>query len=93
MKLFNYDLVKNKKKTFVFSSFCVILSLIGIIYSTLYTSYKTPINLGIDFRGGYELRIERICAGKCADFSPDKILEELRRNSSQQNLVNNFQLK
>jgi len=93
MKLFNYDLVKNKKKTFVFSSFFIILSLIGIIFSTFFTSYKTPINLGIDFKGGYELRIERTCEGKCADFSPDKILEELRRNSSQQNLVNNVQLK
>ena len=93
MKSFNYDLVKNKKRTFVFSSFFIILSLIGIIFSTFYTSDKTPINLGIDFRGGFELRIERICEGKCTDISPDKILEELRRNSSQQNLVNNVQLK
>ena len=50
MKLFNYDLVKNKKKTVVFSSILIILSFIGIIFSTFYTSYKRPINLGIDFR-------------------------------------------
>ena len=93
MKLFNYDLVKNKKRTFAFSSFFIILSLIGIIFSTFLTSYKTPINLGIDFTGGFELRIKRICEEKCNEMSPDKILEELRRNSSQQNLVNNVQLK
>ena len=93
MKLFNYDLVKNKKKTFVFSSFFITLSLIGIFISTFYTSYKRPINLGIDFEGGYELRIERICEEKCTEFSPDKILEKLRRSSPQINLVNNVQLK
>ncbi len=93
MKSFNYDLVKNKKKTFVFSSFFILLSLIGIIYSTFYTSYKRPINLGIDFDGGYELRIERICDIKCTDISPDKILEELIKSSSQQNIINNVQLK
>ena len=93
MNLFNYDLVKNKKKTFVFSSILIILSLVGIIFSTFYTSYKRPINLGIDFAGGYELRIERICDEKCNDISPDKILEQLRKSSSQKNLVTNLQLK
>ena len=93
MNLLNYDLVKNKKKTFVFSSILIILSLIGIILSTFYTSYKRPINLGIDFVGGYELRIERICDEKCNDISPDKILEQLRKFSLQKNLVSNLQLK
>ena len=93
MKLINFDLITNKKKIYSFSSFLILLSLIGIIFSTFYTSYKKPINLGIDFEGGYELRIERLCEGKCSAISPDTILEELRSSSSNNNLVNNLQLK
>ena len=93
MKLIKFDLVKNKKKVFVFSSLLILLSLLGIIFSTFTTTYKSPIYLGIDFEGGYELRIERVCEEECIDISPDKILEELRSSSTQKNIVNNVQLK
>ena len=93
MKLVNFDLVTNKKKIYSFSSFLILLSLIGIIFSTFYTTYKKPINLGIDFEGGYELRIERVCEGKCSAIYPDIILEELRSSSSNNNLVKNLELK
>ena len=93
MKLINLDLVKNKKKIYFFSSFLILLSLLGILFSTFNTTYKRPINLGIDFEGGYELRIERLCEVKCTDISPDTILEELRSSSSNNNLINNLQIK
>ena len=93
MKLIKFDLVKNKKKVFVFSSLLILLSLLGIIFSTFTTTYKSPIYLGIDFEGGYELRIERVCEEECIDISPDKILDELRSSSTQKNIVNNVQLK
>ena len=56
---YNLELIKNKRKIISFSTFLILLSLLGILYSTFNTSYKKPINLGMDFVGGNELRIER----------------------------------
>jgi len=70
-----------------------LLSLLGILYSTFNTSYKKPINLGMDFVGGNELRIERVCEGECSNFSPDSVLENLREISKNKNVLNNIKLQ
>ena len=87
MKLFNLQLIKNKRKIITFSSFLILFSLIGILYSTFNTSYKKPINLGMDFVGGNELRIERVCEEECSDVSPDSVLENLRLESKNLNSI------
>ncbi len=51
MTSFSFNLIKNKNKIFGFSSFLILLSLIGVLYSTFNTSFKKPINLGMDFIG------------------------------------------
>ena len=93
MKLFNLELIKNKKKIINFSKFLILFSLLGILYSTLNTSYKKPINLGMDFVGGNELRIERFCEDSCSDISPDLVLENLREFSNNNNILNNLKLQ
>ena len=93
MNLFNLNLIKNRKKVFSFSLFLISLSLVGILYSTFNTSYKMPINLGMDFLGGSELRIERVCENKCSNISPDKVIENLKKVSKNKNLVNNIKLQ
>ena len=93
MKLFNLELIKNKRKIIGFSTFLILLSLIGILFSTFNTSYKKPINLGMDFVGGNELRIERVCEEVCSDISPDSALENLRKVSKNKNLLNNIKLQ
>ncbi len=93
MKLFNIELIKNKRKIIGFSGFLILLSLLGILYSTFNTSYKKPINLGMDFVGGNELRIERVCKGGCSDVSPDSVLENLRRISNNKTFLNNIKLQ
>jgi len=90
---YNLELIKNKKKIIGFSTVLILLSLLGILYSTFNTSYKKPINLGMDFVGGNELRIERICKEECSNFSPDSVLENLRANSKNKNLLNNIKLQ
>jgi len=90
---YNLELIKNKRKIIGFSTFLILLSLLGILYSTFNTSYKKPINLGMDFVGGNELRIERICKEECSNFSPDSVLENLRENSKNKNLLNNIKLQ
>ena len=93
MKLLNLEIIKNKKKIISFSTFLILVSLLGIFYSTFNTSYNKPINLGMDFVGGNELRIERFCEGSCSDISPDSVLENLREFSNNNNILNNLKLQ
>jgi len=90
---YNLELIKNKRKIFSFSTFLILLSLLGILYSTFNSSYKKPINLGMDFVGGNELRIERVCGEECSNLSPDSVLENLREISSNKNFINNIKLQ
>ncbi len=90
---YNLQLIKNKRKIIIFSTFLILLSLIGILYSTFNTSYKKPINLGMDFVGGNELRIERFCEEECSNLSPDSVLENLKEISSNKNFINNIKLQ
>jgi len=90
---FNLELIKNKRKIIGFSTFLILLGLLGILYSTFNTSYKKPINLGMDFVGGNELRIERVCEEECSNFSSDAVLDNLREISKNKNLLNNIKLQ
>ena len=71
MSILSFNLIKNKNKIFGFSSVLILLSLLGILYSTFNTPFKKPINLGMDFIGGNELRVERICLDESDNISPD----------------------
>ena len=90
---YNLALIKNKRKIIGFSTVLILLSLLGIIYSTFNTSYQKPINLGMDFVGGNELRIERVCEEECSNLPPDSVLEKLREISKNKNVLNNIKLQ
>ena len=90
---YNLELIKNKRKIIGFSTFLILFSLLGILYSTFNTSYKKPINLGMDFIGGNELRIERVCDEECSDISPDSVLDSLRDVSQDKKFKNNIKLQ
>ena len=93
MKSFKLELIKNKRKIFGFSTFLILLSLLGILYSTFNTSYKKPINLGMDFVGGNELRIERVCEEECTDISTDSVLKNLREVSKNKIFLNSIKIQ
>ena len=93
MTTFNLNLIKNKNKIFGISSLLILLSLIGILYSTFNTSFRKPINLGMDFIGGNELRVERICKEECDNVSPDLVIEKLKKISNSKNILNNIKLQ
>ena len=93
MKSLSLNLVKNKKKIYWFSTILILLSFLGILYSTFNTSFKKPINLGMDFIGGNELRIERVCDGECNYISPDIVTENLKKYSTNKNVLNNIKLQ
>jgi len=47
----------------------------------------------MDFVGGNELRIERVCEEECSNFSPDSVLQNLREISKYKNVLNNIKLQ
>ncbi len=93
MKLISIPLVKIKKKVWSLSIFLITFSLIGIITSTFYPSIKKPINLGMDYVGGNEIRLERICNIDCSSISSDKLISDLRIINQENNLVNNIRFQ
>ena len=86
-------LLKIKKGIWYFSLFLILFSLSGILFSSFYKPIKKPINLGMDFVGGNEIRIERICNESCSEITTDILLEKIRDISSDKTLINNIRLQ
>ena len=83
-----------KKRIWLFSSFLLILSLIGILFSTYFSPIKKPINLGMDFLGGTEIRIDRICLNdECSMETSDEVLNKLKKINIDKTLVNSIRLQ
>ena len=93
MKLISIPLVEIKKKVWSLSIFLITFSLIGIVISTFYPSIKKPINLGMDYVGGNEIRLERICNIDCSTITSDKLISDLRIINKENNLVNNIRFQ
>ena len=89
MKLKSFNLIKNKRNIFSLSTFLLFLSLTGILVSSFSPNIKMPINLGMDFLGGNEIRIERKCDALCSEIRSDEIIKNLR-NFPNNNLLNNI---
>ena len=90
---YNLQLIKNKRRIIGFSTVLILFSLLGILYSTFNTSYKKPINLGMDFVGGNETRIERVCEEECSNFPPESVLANLKEISINKNVLKNIKLQ
>jgi len=93
MKLITLNLVRIKKKIWIFSFFLILLSLSGILVSSFYPSIRKPINLGMDYLGGNEIRLERKCETNCSEITSDKLIEELNIKNDDKNLMNNIRVQ
>ena len=86
-------MLKIKKGIWYFSLFLILFSLSGILLSSFYKPIKKPVNLGMDFVGGNEIRIERICDVSCSEITTDILLQKIRDISKDKTLVNNIRLQ
>ena len=93
MKLISIPLIQIKKKVWTLSIFLITFSFVGILISTFYPSIKKPINLGMDYLGGNEIRLERICSSDCSPITSDKLITELRIINNESNLINNIRFQ
>ena len=89
MNNLNFNLIRNKRNIFSISSFLIIISIGGILISCFSPNIRKPINLGMDFLGGNEIRIERECLNDCSEIRSDEIIKNLR-NFPNKNLLNNI---
>ncbi len=89
MNNLNFNLIRNKRNIFSISSFLIIISIGGILISCFSPNIRKPINLGMDFLGGNEIRIERECLSDCSEIRSDEIIKNLR-NFPNKNLLNNI---
>ena len=86
-------LLEIKRRIFYLSSFLILFSFIGILFSSFYQPIKKPVNLGMDFVGGNEIRIERICNESCSEITTDILLKKIRDISSDKNFINSIRLQ
>ena len=89
MNNLNFNLIRNKRNIFSISSFLIIISIGGILISCFSPNIRKPINLGMDFLGGNEIRIERECLNDCSEIRSDEIIKNLR-NFPNKSLLNNI---
>ena len=93
MKFLSIPLIQIKKKVWALSIFLITFSFLGMLISTFYPPIKKPINLGMDYIGGNEIRLERICDEDCSSITSDKLINELKTINKENNLINNIRLQ
>ena len=93
MKIGTFNLIRNKYRIWTLSSILIFFSLTGILISLFLPSIRKPINLGLDFTGGNDIRIERICTKECSELSADEIMEALKLDFSDKKLLNNIKIQ
>ena len=94
MKIKSFNLVKQQKRIWFLSSALLIISISGILFSSFYSPIKKPINLGMDFLGGTEIRVERICSDEgCSIETADEIVNSLREVSEDKITLNKIRLQ
>jgi len=83
-----------KKQIWIVSSILLIFSLMGILFSIYFSPIKKPINLGMDFLGGTEIRIERICMNdECSVETSDEVIKKLKKINENKSLINSIRLQ
>jgi len=93
MKIISIPLIHLRKKVWSLSIFLMTFSFIGILISTFYPSIKKPINLGMDYVGGNEIRLERICNIDCSTITSDKLISELKIINKENSTINNIRFQ
>ena len=93
MKIGTFNIIRNKYRIWTISSILIFFSLTGILISLFLPSIRQPINLGLDFTGGNDIRIERICSNECSELSVDEIIEALKVDFNDKKLLNNIKIQ
>ena len=84
---FKVQLYKNRKLVWLVSLSLSLISILGMIISFKSPTIKSPLNLGLDYTGGTQITLERICNVNCIELNTNQIDKTI---SSLKNTNKNF---
>ena len=73
----NMRLCRQRRKIWLISIFFIITSLFGLISSSLNPSIGKPLRPGLDFTGGTQITLDRICNVKCEAINTLELSQSL----------------
>ncbi len=75
------NLCRNRYRIWIVSTLAIVISLIGLITSWLNPSIGFPLRPGLDFTGGTQIKLERLCDNQCTKVSTVQVSDSLEKLS------------
>ena len=73
----NVQLCKNRRLVWLVSFSLSLLSIIGMLISYKSPKINSPLNLGLDYTGGTQITLERICNDNCNELNTSDIANNI----------------
>ena len=74
---FNVQLYKNRKVVWLLSLTLSLMSILGMIISFKSPTIKSPLNLGLDYTGGTQITLDRLCKDNCIELNTSEIAKNI----------------
>ena len=74
---FNVQLYKNRKLVWLLSFTLALISILGMLISFKSPTIKSPLNLGLDYTGGTQITLERLCNDKCIELNTNEVAKKI----------------
>ena len=74
---FNVQLYKNRKLIWLLSFTLALISILGMLISFKSPTIKSPLNLGLDYTGGTQITLERLCDDKCIELNTNEVSKKI----------------
>ena len=74
---FNVQLYKNRKLVWLLSFTLALISILGMLISFKSPAIKSPLNLGLDYTGGTQITLERLCNDKCIELNTNEVAKKI----------------
>ena len=78
---FRFQVCRKRRLVWWISGLFLTFSAFGLIFSCLNPSIKAPLRPGLDFTGGTQIQLERVCDSSCDSISSEYVSEVLRELS------------
>ena len=72
------ELTKYRRRIWFVSGIFLASSLLGIILSWVSPSIGAPLRPGLDFTGGTQIQLERVCTSSCEMIETSKVIEAIK---------------
>jgi len=75
--MFAFRVNRHRRRLWLLSTVALLLSLLGMAVSWMSPSIRAPLRPGLDFTGGTQIQIERICDPACSPLAADAVQASL----------------